>query len=296
MPTYWTYSAHPIPPWLLLNENLKLWTSNNFSNVFLLLRKFPDRFEIHRIIIQNCPFWLSTLCAKSSAPELFPLVIWLRADRCSMWSLMSDHKLSFPDVQQAFTNENLSDVEIATKACPARAFSQTNMMIGVSGSDTLKTKKVKKKITAMGPPSETTNTGLNCFSRITIYKYILKNSHRPTDSIAVFTEDKLGLNKNKLTSADLLPHPMAFSKELFFSNGWLKKLHIIDSFLLFFYGILESFLQTILGFPPTSFAWHLPKGLLHLKLTITEISLNFSSLSLFLLFFYIAGTAVCILL
>lgn len=152
---------------------------------------------------------------------------------------MSDHKLSFPDVRQAFTNRNLSDVEIATKACPARAFAQTNMMIGVSGSDTLKTKKVGKKITAMGLPSETTNTGLNCFSRITIYKYILKNSHRPTDSIAVFTEDKLGLNKNKLTSADLLPHPMAFSKELFFSNGWLKKLHIIDSFLLFFYGILE---------------------------------------------------------
>lgn len=87
---------------------------------------------------------LSTLCAKSSAPELFPLAIWLLADRCGIWLLVSDHKLSFPDVRQAFTNWNLSDVEIATKACPARAFTQTNMMISVSGCDTLKAKEAKK--------------------------------------------------------------------------------------------------------------------------------------------------------
>lgn len=53
-PTYWMRSASPIVLWLPWHQNLELWTSNNFPNVFLLLRKLQDRFEIHRIIIQNC--------------------------------------------------------------------------------------------------------------------------------------------------------------------------------------------------------------------------------------------------
>lgn len=41
-------------------------------------------------------------------------------------------------------NRNLSDVEIATKTFPARAFTQTNVMTGVPGPDKLKAEKAKK--------------------------------------------------------------------------------------------------------------------------------------------------------
>lgn len=62
------------------------------------------------------------------------------------------------------------------------------------------------------------------------------------DSITALMEDMRRFKRNKVTSADLLPHAMAFSRELFSSNGRFKELHIIDLFL-FFCGGLELFLD-----------------------------------------------------